>query len=79
MSVKFYGKYLAVVWSLFLEMLIVDMQIVQGPAQDEVIAKLRHAFMEIAEEYKRYTDQEKAQVCCRSFSNLGYKLACLCK
>lgn len=34
----------------------------KGPAQDEVIAKLRHAFLEIAEEYKRCTDQEKAQV-----------------
>lgn len=34
----------------------------KGPAQDEVIANLRHAFLEIAEEYKRYTDQEKAQV-----------------
>lgn len=34
----------------------------KGPAQDEVIAKLRHAFLEIAKEYKCYTDQEKAQV-----------------
>lgn len=34
----------------------------QGPAQDEVIAKLRHAFLEIAREYKTYTDQEKNKV-----------------
>ena len=34
----------------------------QGPAQDEVIAKLRHAFLEIATEYKTYTDQEKNKV-----------------
>ncbi|CAO2826694.1 unnamed protein product [Amaranthus hypochondriacus] len=34
----------------------------KGPAQDEVIAKLRHAFLEIAREYKTYTDQEKNKV-----------------
>ncbi|XP_021768888.1 protein translocase subunit SecA, chloroplastic [Chenopodium quinoa] len=34
----------------------------KGPAQDEVIAKLRHAFLEIAEEYKTYTNEEKNTV-----------------
>ncbi|XP_010679492.1 protein translocase subunit SecA, chloroplastic isoform X1 [Beta vulgaris subsp. vulgaris] len=34
----------------------------KGPAQDEVIAKLRHAFLEIAKEYKTYTDEEKKKV-----------------
>lgn len=35
----------------------------QGPAQDEVIAKLRHAFLEVAKEYKTFTDEEKNKVC----------------
>ncbi|XP_010522854.1 PREDICTED: protein translocase subunit SECA1, chloroplastic [Tarenaya hassleriana] len=34
----------------------------KGPAQDEVIAKLRSAFHEIAEEYKVYTDEERKKV-----------------
>ncbi|KAL2935104.1 Protein translocase subunit SecA chloroplastic [Bienertia sinuspersici] len=34
----------------------------KGPAQDDVIAKLRHAFLEIAKEYKTYTDEEKNKV-----------------
>lgn len=34
----------------------------KGPTQDEVIAKLRHAFLEIAKEYKTYTDEEKKKV-----------------
>lgn len=35
----------------------------QGPAEDEVIAKLRHAFLEVAKEYKTYTEEEKNKVC----------------
>lgn len=42
----------------------------QGPAQDEVIAKLRHAFLEIAKEYKTYTDEEKKKVCNKIMSQL---------
>lgn len=34
----------------------------QGPAQDEVIAKLRSAFLEIVKEYKVYTEEERKQV-----------------
>ncbi|PKI68656.1 hypothetical protein CRG98_010936 [Punica granatum] len=34
----------------------------KGPVQDEVIAKLRNAFLEIAEEYKVYTNQERKNV-----------------
>ncbi|KAL9225051.1 hypothetical protein vseg_001020 [Gypsophila vaccaria] len=34
----------------------------KGPAQDEVIAKLRHAFLEISKEYKIYTEEEKIKV-----------------
>ncbi|OMO64137.1 Protein translocase subunit SecA [Corchorus capsularis] len=34
----------------------------KGPAQDEVIAKLRGAFLEIAKEYKVYTEEERKQV-----------------
>lgn len=34
----------------------------QGPVQDEVIAKLRSAFLEIVGEYKVYTDEEKKEV-----------------
>lgn len=33
----------------------------QGPAQDEVIAKLRSAFLEIVKEYKAYTEEERKQ------------------
>lgn len=36
--------------------------IMQGPAQDEVIAKLRSAFLEIVQEYKVYTEEEKKKV-----------------
>ncbi|XP_060217525.1 protein translocase subunit SECA1, chloroplastic [Lycium barbarum] len=34
----------------------------KGPVQDEVIAKLRSAFLEIVGEYKVYTEEEKKQV-----------------
>ncbi|GAV87787.1 LOW QUALITY PROTEIN: SecA_SW domain-containing protein/SecA_DEAD domain-containing protein, partial [Cephalotus follicularis] len=34
----------------------------RGPAQDEVIAKLRNAFLEIVKEYKIYTDEERKKV-----------------
>ncbi|KAK9067746.1 hypothetical protein SSX86_011857 [Deinandra increscens subsp. villosa] len=34
----------------------------KGPTQDEVIAKLRHSFLEIAKEYKAYTEEEKKRV-----------------
>ncbi|XVF22199.1 hypothetical protein REPUB_Repub12eG0153100 [Reevesia pubescens] len=34
----------------------------KGPAQDEVIAKLRSAFLEIVKEYKVYTEEERKQV-----------------
>lgn len=34
----------------------------KGPVQDEVIAKLRSAFLEIVGEYKVYTDEEKKEV-----------------
>ncbi|XP_074344841.1 protein translocase subunit SECA1, chloroplastic-like [Apium graveolens] len=34
----------------------------KGPVQDEVIAKLRHAFREIGMEYKVYTDEERKKV-----------------
>lgn len=34
----------------------------QGPVQDEVIAKLRSAFLEIVGEYKVYTEEEKKEV-----------------
>ncbi|CAL9232765.1 unnamed protein product [Arabidopsis halleri] len=34
----------------------------KGPVQDEVIAKLRTAFLAIAKEYKGYTDEERKKV-----------------
>lgn len=34
----------------------------KGPAQDEVIANLRSAFLQIAQEYKFYTDEERKKV-----------------
>ncbi|GKD12298.1 protein translocase subunit SecA, chloroplastic, partial [Tanacetum coccineum] len=34
----------------------------KGPPQDEVIAKLRDAFLKIAKEYKAYTEEEKKKV-----------------
>ncbi|KAM0028065.1 putative secA, preprotein cross-linking [Helianthus debilis subsp. tardiflorus] len=34
----------------------------KGPTQDEVIAKLRHSFIEVAKEYKAYTEEEKKKV-----------------
>ncbi|XP_022757715.1 protein translocase subunit SECA1, chloroplastic [Durio zibethinus] len=34
----------------------------KGPAQDEVIAKLRSAFLDILKEYKVYTEEERKQV-----------------
>ncbi|XP_058195964.1 protein translocase subunit SecA, chloroplastic [Rhododendron vialii] len=34
----------------------------KGPAQDEVIANLRSAFLEIAKEYKFYTEEERKKV-----------------
>ncbi|KAB2052532.1 hypothetical protein ERO13_A12G119866v2 [Gossypium hirsutum] len=34
----------------------------KGPAQDEVIAKLRSTFLEIVKEYKAYTEEERKQV-----------------
>uniref|UniRef100_A0A2P2LNL9 Protein translocase subunit SecA n=1 Tax=Rhizophora mucronata TaxID=61149 RepID=A0A2P2LNL9_RHIMU len=34
----------------------------KGPAQDEVIAKLRHTFLEIVKEYKVYTEEERKKV-----------------
>ncbi|XP_057963746.1 protein translocase subunit SecA, chloroplastic isoform X3 [Malania oleifera] len=34
----------------------------KGPAQDEVIAKLRGAFLEIVKEYKVYTEEERKKV-----------------
>ncbi|KAL5863148.1 hypothetical protein ACOSQ3_000662 [Xanthoceras sorbifolium] len=34
----------------------------KGPAQDEVIAKLRGAFLEIVKEYKVFTEEERKQV-----------------
>nr|GFB07836.1 protein translocase subunit SECA, chloroplastic [Tanacetum cinerariifolium] len=33
-----------------------------GPAQDEVIAKLRDVFLKIAKEYRAYTEEEKKKV-----------------
>ncbi|KAJ4826866.1 hypothetical protein Tsubulata_043796 [Turnera subulata] len=35
----------------------------KGPVQDEVIAKLRSAFLEIVKEYKIYTEEERKKVC----------------
>ncbi|PSS06273.1 Protein translocase subunit SecA like [Actinidia chinensis var. chinensis] len=34
----------------------------KGPAQDEVIAKLRSSFLEIVKEYKDYTEEERKKV-----------------
>ncbi|WVY96528.1 hypothetical protein V8G54_028679 [Vigna mungo] len=34
----------------------------KGPAQDEVIAKLRNAFLEIGKEYKFFTEEERKKV-----------------
>ncbi|KAL8139048.1 hypothetical protein V2J09_005049 [Rumex salicifolius] len=34
----------------------------KGPVEDEVILKLRSAFLEIAKEYKTYTEEERKQV-----------------
>ncbi|KAJ4866044.1 hypothetical protein Rs2_52437 [Raphanus sativus] len=34
----------------------------KGPVQDEVIGKLRNAFLEIAKEYKGFTDEERKKV-----------------
>lgn len=34
----------------------------KGPAQDEVIAKLRSAFLEIVKEFKEYTEEERKKV-----------------
>ncbi|XP_027366452.1 protein translocase subunit SecA, chloroplastic isoform X2 [Abrus precatorius] len=34
----------------------------KGPAQDEVISKLRNAFMEIGKEYKVFTEEERKKV-----------------
>lgn len=34
----------------------------KGPAQDEVIAKLRNAFLEISKEYKGFTEEERKKV-----------------
>ncbi|BAT95220.1 hypothetical protein VIGAN_08189900 [Vigna angularis var. angularis] len=34
----------------------------KGPAQDEVIAKLRNAFLEIGKEYKVFTEEERKKV-----------------
>lgn len=34
----------------------------KGPAQDDVIAKLRNAFLEIVKEYKVYTEEERKKV-----------------
>ncbi|XP_057461341.1 protein translocase subunit SecA, chloroplastic isoform X2 [Actinidia eriantha] len=34
----------------------------KGPAQDEVIAKLRNSFLEIVKEYKDYTEEERKKV-----------------
>ncbi|KAA8542986.1 hypothetical protein F0562_021519 [Nyssa sinensis] len=34
----------------------------KGPAQDEVISKLRNAFLEIVKEYKVYTEEERKRV-----------------
>ncbi|CAN1199238.1 Protein translocase subunit SECA1, chloroplastic [Linum perenne] len=34
----------------------------KGPVQDEVIAKLRNAFLEIMKEYKLYTEEERKKV-----------------
>ncbi|KAJ9543134.1 hypothetical protein OSB04_022841 [Centaurea solstitialis] len=34
----------------------------KGPAQDEVISKLRDSFLQIAKEYKAYTEEEKKKV-----------------
>ncbi|CAN1236393.1 Protein translocase subunit SECA1, chloroplastic [Linum grandiflorum] len=34
----------------------------KGPVQDEVIAKLRNAFLEIVKEYKIYTEEERKKV-----------------
>lgn len=34
----------------------------KGPAQDEVIAKLRYAFLQVVKEYKVYTEEERKQV-----------------
>lgn len=34
----------------------------QGPVKDEVISKLRSAFLEIVREYKVYTEEERKKV-----------------
>uniref|UniRef100_A0A2N9G789 Protein translocase subunit SecA n=1 Tax=Fagus sylvatica TaxID=28930 RepID=A0A2N9G789_FAGSY len=34
----------------------------KGPAQDEVIAKLRYAFLQVVKEFKVYTDEERKKV-----------------
>lgn len=34
----------------------------QGPTRDEVVAKLRDAFIKIVQEYKVYTDEERKKV-----------------
>ena len=43
-------------------MVIIISLFLQGPVQDDVIAKLRIAFLEIAKEYKVYTEEERKQV-----------------
>ena len=42
--------------------LIKSLKYVQGPAEDEVIAKLRSAILGISKEYKNYTAEERIQV-----------------
>lgn len=44
------------------QIVVILLLYLQGPAQDEVIAKLRSAFLEIAKEYKVYTEEERKQV-----------------
>lgn len=34
----------------------------QGPAEDQVVANLRNAFLEIVKEYKIYTEEERKKV-----------------
>lgn len=40
------------------------LNLLKGPTEDEVLAKLRDVFVKIVEEYKAYTEEEKNKVCC---------------
>lgn len=51
-----------IISSISYQIVIIISLYLQGPVQDEVIAKLRNAFVEIAKEYKVYTEEERKQV-----------------